>query len=278
MRIDPDTFNCSYPVWQINVYRRGVEIVRKSMLVTQPGRIRGDRQPIEELSMRSLVGLAFVAANTTVEFLSLMTLTYGLVFPHSGVELKRDLNRFLVQLKRAWGKHDYLWVMEFQDRGAPHIHMVSTLPAPNSRQRDKFAELWLRCSGVVKGSTYCEMPPSRAVKDRWETGWGVHRHPKTWEGLRSVDGGARYIVKYSLKMRQKTVPADFRLCGRFWACSRGVKDGVKSLGTIRASNETAGDILGSLGREDLKKWDILPRQALLFREAADDGEGGFMLK
>lgn len=56
----------------------------------------------------------------------------------------------------------------------------------------------------------------------------VHRHTKAWEQIREPDGAARYALKYALKTRQKTVPSQYRDVGRFWGCSRSVRDGVQA--------------------------------------------------
>jgi len=52
-----------------------------------------------------------------------VTLTYGNPFP-TPQQAKADLKAFLMRTQRAVGKVGLIWKMEFQERGAPHFHIV----------------------------------------------------------------------------------------------------------------------------------------------------------
>lgn len=154
-----------------------------------------------ELSSKSLKKLAFYAQNTAVKFVSFVTLTYPGVFPRNGQEVKRHLNRFLSWMRSKYKGVEYLWFMEFQRRGAPHFHVMTSVDM--TTDKEEVSERWYRAVGS-----------------------GDERHLKAGtnvQKLRSEDGSARYVSKYASKAYQKRVPKDYLDCGRFWGSSRGVK-------------------------------------------------------
>ena len=53
----------------------------------------------------------------------MVTLTYPSKFP-DGVEAKRHLRAFLERVRRRWGQSSGFWKLEFQERGAPHFHLL----------------------------------------------------------------------------------------------------------------------------------------------------------
>ena len=61
-----------------------------------------------------------------IEFyrLTFVTLTYPRVFPDDGREVKKHLRRFRARLERKFGKLRVMWRMEYQERGAPHFHLL----------------------------------------------------------------------------------------------------------------------------------------------------------
>jgi len=159
----------------------------------------GRKGEISELSEKSRKELAFVANNTDIEFLYMVTLTYPSDYPGDGQTIKRELDTFFKRVKRQYGEFSYLWFLEFQGRGAPHFHILLTI---------EIGKEW--CS-----KSWYEVVQSGDVK-HLKAGTKV-------EKLRSVEGGKRYAVKYATKTKQKAVPKDFRNVGRFWGCSRDVR-------------------------------------------------------
>jgi hypothetical protein len=97
--------------------------------------------------------------------------------------------------------------LEFQQRGAPHLHVLDDAPWPGTKDaigqwRDDLAQAWFRIVGS-----------------------GDEKHLKAGtssEKVRSPRGGSFYAVKYASKMYQKLVPPGYQNCGRFWGSSRGV--------------------------------------------------------
>jgi hypothetical protein len=111
-------------------------------------------------------------------------------------------------MQKETGGCEYLWFLEFQQRGAPHFHILTDWPLPKNRGNKV---LWY----------------SRIAK-RWydivDSGDEKHLQAGTrTETLRSKEGGARYAVKYAQKMKQKKVPQGYEDVGRFWGHTRAVK-------------------------------------------------------
>jgi hypothetical protein len=129
----------------------------------------------------------------------MITLTYPREFETDGKEVKRHLNLFLKRFDRKYG-HYYLWFLEFQQRGAPHYHILSTFADV------AIDKLWL-------SSAWYEIVGS-GNRDHLLAGTRVERLRKP---------GARYAVKYAYKMRQKSVPTEYQNVGRFYVYSTAVK-------------------------------------------------------
>lgn len=195
----------------VQVYRNDVVVVRSG---AAPLRKEPVRSVITEFSYESRQRLAFVAANTDAVFTTMITLTYPSMFPSDGLKVRGDRHAFLKWLRRRFDKSQqlrsallYLWWLEFQERGAPHLHLVTTFLWPTTRAavaalRADVAEAWYNIVG---------------------SGDPKHLRAGTrTERIRKPHGACRYAVKYALKMRQKLVPAGYRNVGRFWACSRAV--------------------------------------------------------
>lgn len=159
------------------------------------------------LSRKSRKRLAFVANNTRVVFRTMLTLTYPSTFPCDGKQVKQNLNTFLVWARRRFKRPSYLWFLEFQRRGAPHIHILLDTPLPqNSKERTAvYSDVAQKWYETVKS------------EDEKHLAAGTRT-----ERIRKPDGAARYCLKYAYKTKQKCVPAAFQNVGRFWGCSRDV--------------------------------------------------------
>lgn len=192
------------PIVGVEIYRRDVVVIREGTAPDCQNKVRSE---IWHFSRKSRQRLAFVAANTDVTFVTMITLTYPREFPGDGRLVKNQLNTFIQFLRRQCHNPYYLWCLEFQTRGAPHVHLVIDWPLP-SRKDDTSAFRWrVACAWYrIVGS-----------QDERHLAAGTRT-----ERIRKVDGAARYFVKYAAKMKQKTVPPAYRNVGRFWACSRAV--------------------------------------------------------
>lgn len=195
------------PIVGVQVYRNDVRVVRRGL--HHPG--NKDKTPkrgtIRMLSRKSRKRLAFVANNTNVRFVTMVTLTYPKEYPTDGKTVKRHLNAFLTWIRRRFDRPSYLWFLEFQKRGAPHVHLLLDYPLPYTvNQRNDIRH---------------------DVSRRWYkiVGSGDEKHARAGtrvERIRKPDGAARYCLKYAYKTEQKWVPPRYQNVGRFWGCSRDV--------------------------------------------------------
>lgn len=195
------------PIVGIKIYMRDVVVVRRGVLHRGNNGIAPKRGEITMLSKKSRQRLAFVANNTRVVFRTMITLTYPKEHTTDGKEVKKHLNTFLVWARRRFASPSYLWFLEFQQRGAPHIHMLLDTPLPQDRARkqDLYADVSAKWYNTVNS--------------------GDVKHLKAGtrcERIRKPDGAARYALKYAYKTKQKCVPEAYRNIGRFWGCSRDV--------------------------------------------------------
>lgn len=126
-----------------------------------------------------------------------VTFTYPIEFPTDGIKVKRDLKVMKQRLKRA-GIIKNLWVLEFQERGAPHIHMA----LPESVDKAWLSNLWYE----VVGSG--DLKHLRA---------GTRIEP-----IRDPLKIASYFCGYLRKRKQKTVPEGFTHVGRFWGSTEKI--------------------------------------------------------
>jgi hypothetical protein len=186
----------------------------------------------------------------------MICLTYPKEFPTDGLKVKEDLHRFLGWLRRDTGRCSYLWFLEFQKRGAPHIHIMIDVQFP----RDKPEAL--KAFRFRVSATWYRHVGSEDYK-HLQAGTNVQR-------IRKKDGARFYCVKYASKMNQKRVPEAYQNVGRLWGASRNVKP--EPLGYIRATED---DI-----RETIREWEhkpsdtrpiyrVLYNQASRFRDRLD---------
>jgi hypothetical protein len=178
------------------------------------GSVSGERTrgEVRKFSSKSLQRLAFYVAETTVEFKSMLTLTFPSDFSRDGRRIKKDLQKALRFLPVVFGqKVEYVWVLEFQRRDAPHFHIL--IDKPVSPQED--FSLCCRWAEAVTGA-------SSETRDKI---FFAHKDG-AMQNIRTPDGAKRYLLKYALKRETKFVPRSYRSVGRFWGMSAGVKNSV----------------------------------------------------
>jgi len=157
----------------------------------------GIRGEITGWSKASKRRLRSVLANAGVEWRTFAHLTYPAEFPKDGDVVKRHLKRFLDAARRK-GMRAYVWVLEFQERGAPHLHVLADVGQSEGFNKDWVADTWARVAGA----------------DR-QAGTRV-------ESVYSQEAVASYLRSYLAKADQKTVPEDFANVGRMWGSSEGL--------------------------------------------------------
>lgn len=184
----------------LQVYHNDLKV--KKAFLQAPPKDRPVRGNIFEFSDDSRRRLLFVCRNSGHNITSQFCCTFHNSWPLDGKSLKKMNEAFIKRLKRRFGNDiHYLWVLEFQDRAAPHIHFYCDID-PSPLNRGLLTKAWLEVSGQENDIDCYE----------------VHDHPKnffTWE----MKSGAYLAKEYIGKIEQKEVPAAFHNVGRFWGNS-----------------------------------------------------------
>jgi hypothetical protein len=203
----------------------GIEVLRKDVrvrvgirpdiqLIQSRKGFGGIRGACREFSQRSRMNLQEVVRNTEASWGSMLCLSYPKEFPCDGLQVKKHLRAFQQAIRRRYGSGAaYLWFLEFQKRGAPHIHFL--MESGLEIDREWLASNWYRIVGSGDISHY-----------------RVHRHIKQWQEVYSADGCERYVAKYAHKTFQKEVPEGFQNVGRFWGHPLHVKPKVYAVAQL----------------------------------------------
>lgn len=108
-------------------------------------------------------------------------------------------------------RESILWWLEFQERGAPHVHFLYTTRVPWEAAASQWA---------------------RAVGDE-----SIERTATRYEKVKQTAAMASYVGKYASKMEQKEVPEAYRKVGRFWGI-RGCRS-VREAAMMAKTSESA---------------------------------------
>jgi len=188
-------------VKRVDLYPVSARVIR------EPVFIDGNKIPpnrtgteIQGFSQKSRSRLRFTAANSGDIIISQFCMTYGDVWPISGRSLKHDLVKFLKRLREQYKVLSYVWIAEFQTRGAPHFHFFSNLE-PTPQNHDKLLAAWYDIAGYGQDKVL-----------------RVHAHETNF--IAWDMGNAGYLCKYLDKEAQKTIPSGFQSFGRFWGNSQ----------------------------------------------------------
>lgn len=91
---------------------------------SKPETSGGKRGEIKVFSRESRYRLFRLFHTLSFERFSFVTLTYGATYPSDGRGAKLDLKAYRRSFERKWGKIPCVWRLEFQERGAPHFHLL----------------------------------------------------------------------------------------------------------------------------------------------------------
>jgi hypothetical protein len=187
----------------VKVFKRDVQVIFSSLnpvrYIPEPEKEKrkAKRSKINEFSKRSAKRLRHIVRNSEDTWKAFVTLTYPENFPCDGRETKSHLNSFLQWLGRRRGIK-FIWVLEFQLRGAPHYHILVS-----------------------------DYIPLTELSERWYkiVGSGDEKHLKAGTQIQSIKSKRHlygYLSSYIKKLHQKLVPKEFENVGRFWGASRNL--------------------------------------------------------
>jgi len=225
--LSPVEVEALYPIEKVEVYKNGLVVKRKA--IRKQNRVYTPRKGIYEMSKKSKLRLTHIVTNSPIKFVSMITLTWGdFMPPVNGKELKRQLNILLKRFRKRFKNPQYVWFLEFQKKGKPHLHILTTV-GPSDFDREWLAsnwatlttkDAWLRLeTGKVKDYTITKPLSVEVLLDEWEKSKRFNSHQKVWEMFYKEDGATRYCLKYATKSEQKLVPPQFENVGRFWGVS-----------------------------------------------------------
>lgn len=241
----------NYPVCKMVIYAGGcVEVLRKGHK-SGPNEGRKER-PIIKMSDKAIRRLMFAANRCTVDFGAMMTLTYPKIFPQNGEIVKRDLNAIL-QKMRAWG-FKYLWFLEFQKRGAPHVHILVDSNYISPRMRASFALSW--SMRIAKSAWFQTQVKDEDFHREVMKVVSVNLHEEAWQLIRDENGARNYVMKYASKLSQKKVPEHYENVGRFWGISRDALPAAVEY--VEVTERQVREWLEQVGHP-AKDWHLIPR-------------------
>jgi len=192
---------CKDHVKRIDLYPVSARVIREKIFIdgnkTPPNRTGTE---IQGFSLKSKARLRFTAANADNIITSQFCMTYGDVWPINGRSLKYDLTLFLKRQRKTFDNLSYIWIAEFQDRGAAHFHFFSNL-APIPENHNKLSAAWYDIAGYGQDKVL-----------------RVHAHETNFIPWNM--GNAGYLCKYLDKEAQKSIPPGFQSFGRFWGNSQ----------------------------------------------------------
>lgn len=207
-----------YPITKAVAYGKGCyELVRTAKQKSRA--IRPERGTIKMMTKKSLIRLMFTMQCTPVDLGSMLTLTYPKHYPKDGEIVKADINVMAQKMRRLdWS---YVWFLEFQERGAPHVHFLLTPDAITPYMRVEFGLFWTE--RIAMAEWYKVQCPTQNYLVEVMKMAKFNCHRDTFQVLKLKDGAKRYATKYAAKEKQKTVPERYKNVGRFWGASRDVK-------------------------------------------------------
>ena len=218
--------------------------------------LAGTRERIEDFSKESRYRLMKLMAKINADKAGLpdfLTLTYPDQWSRDWRVWKRDLDTFLKALVRKWPDVWGPWRLEFQERGAPHFHML-LWDGPGVEGMKRYD----RKTGKIG---YFAIPGTKSKRNKvifeWTSetwyrivGSGDKEHLKAGTGIEPIatwGGVVHYLSKYLVKLPEGNfVPVDYT--GRFWGVIR--KDKWK----ITVHEIVPSEVVWFRVRRVLEKW------------------------
>jgi hypothetical protein len=240
----------------------------------------GVRQAVTEISRNSIKNAVEVLANADPELNSMMVCTYPETFPTDGRIVKSHFKRLRQAIERRFGAFSYFAAVEYQQRGAPHLHIALSFnlrdlgPVVKLKRRkmsrrhpffETVPELQNWAFRAWKDIISKPDPVYNGVKLDWvgldgddlasmDAAYHQHNAGFSWEVMREKNGASRYFVKElsGLKGYQKTIPDGFLNPGLHFLYSRDMKFDEEQAIDFLVTEAEIRELLNEI------KWNYLP--------------------
>ena len=159
-------------------------------------------------------------------------LTYPDKFPNNGKSVTRQVTNFFKRLERFgnnYGGLAIMWILEFQERGAPHYHLIviSKEPIPLSKIRTFTAQKWnsIVSKWIINDTDYSKDVKDSLISEHLEAGTRVSKVRKNFEALYRYTFFSKDKKPGNEKGYEQIRPKEFDNIGRWWGI-RGKKTGI----------------------------------------------------
>jgi len=263
-------------------YKHGVRMFWQRQDMSPPPEGAATRDVIRDQSRASRHRSAFAFGNAECSWAAMATLTWhALPNPDAVKKALTDLRR---EWRKTWEESMDGWIMEMQQRGAPHFHLfiaaeslvgktVAVMPVQTLTRKGRarrivrgsfdqwIVETWLRVTG----------------QDADDDAIAFHEGGIV-ELFDSADAAGRYVAKESCKREQKVLPDIYAEgLGRWWWLNRAWKPLPRERGSVVGEWPFEGPmkhvweaskIAGILGPEDEtpvpagRKYELRPGRAM----------------
>lgn len=241
--------NRDQPVDKVEHFRRDSRVKK----LPKPGEapIGGVRGIIREFSDQSMARLLFCVKNCDANFFSMMTLTYPREFPSDGRKVKDHFKAFRQSFLARHPADRGIWWMEFQKRGAPHFHVVTTVDLASMSDKSGIDLVWRPRPKSPNGGYWTFVQEENWLSKRWDqiVDSGDPAHLKAgcaWEVIECEEGALRYTAAHAAKRKQKKVPAEYQSVGRAWG-----RIGLIDIEKFGESQITAAEVFEIVGAQGL---------------------------
>jgi len=209
----PVVFEAAPPRWiSARIWRGGISV--GTGIHPRAGRARGDVVAFSEGSAKRMLRYLQEAE---ADYAYMGTLTVAGDFSSDGDAFREAVDRFLVWFQRAQRRTagadrdrcSIFWWVEFQARGAPHLHFFFTHFVPWKESAAAWARACVRV-GLCPIDEESKFVQTSTRLEKLRGGWRA---------------ACAYARKYARKTEQKQVPEGYSWHGRWWGV-RGLRSRV----------------------------------------------------
>ena len=219
-----------------NVPRGTIEALTTDDVIV---RERPSRGVVSEFSAASRRRMMTYLAVCRSRYTTMVTLTVpSSIRVTCGLQVKQRLDemaRFMLAAMRVpdGERPSVFWVLEFQESGQVHFHMLITGWIGKNMLGQRWAELW---------TVAARSSATRSVQERGEELYGSMCAASTRIEALEGDAPIAYIAKYAGKSDQKTVPPEYTDVGRFWGVYGFKAQRRADFGFIPLYNSATGEL------------------------------------